>query len=167
MTGTPAARPEFPLNAGERELLAGFLDWHRATLAWKCSGLSSAQLAARPIASTTLSLLGLVRHAAEVERGWMGRVTGEPAADVYGPGDADFEGAADDPALVRQAFAHWQREAEHARAVLAARSLDDEFRHHDETWSLRALYLHLIEEYARHNGHADLLREAIDGASGE
>jgi uncharacterized damage-inducible protein DinB len=160
-------RPDFSLTGDERALLTGFLDWHRATLAWKCSQLSTEQLAARPIPSTALSLLGLVRHVAEVERGWWARLTGEPAEPVYGPGDADFDGAVAEPAVVREAFANWEREAQHGREVAAAADLDDQFRAGDHTWSLRSLLLHLIEEYARHNGHADLLREAIDGSTGE
>lgn len=160
-------RPEPSLTGDERELLTGFLDWHRATLAWKCAGLSTEQLAARPISTTTLSLLGLVRHLAEVERGWFARLTGIAAEPLYGPGDADFDGAVADPAVAREAFRNWQDEAQHARDVVARTGLDDTFDHRGETWSLRALLLHLIEEYARHNDHADLLREAIDGSTGE
>jgi uncharacterized damage-inducible protein DinB len=164
---TAPERPEPPLTGDERTLLVGFLDWHRATLAWKCARLSTEQLAARPIPSTSLSLLGLVRHLADVERGWMGWVLGARGEPLYGPGDADFDGAVADPGVVRGAFADWQAAGEHTRSLLAPRSLDDTFDHRGETWSIRALLVHLIEEYARHNGHADLLREAIDGETGE
>jgi uncharacterized damage-inducible protein DinB len=165
------ARPA--LQAGEREMLAGWLDHHRAILLWKCEGLSGAQLRERAIPPSTLSLLGLVRHLADVERGWFRQVfLGEDVPDVYdrsGDEDADFnfpDGA--DPA---GAFSAFGRECAAAREIVAAAaSLDDLSKKASERtgelFSLRWIVTHMIEEYARHNGHADLLRERIDGATG-
>ncbi len=165
-------RPEPPYQADEKTTVLAYLDFHRATLAWKCEGLSPAQLAARAMPPSTLSLLGLVRHLAEVERGWFDRFTGESRPGIYwtdAEPDLDFDGAVDDPEIVRQAFADWQAEIDHGREVSARLPLDATFfsekRGADVTF--RWVLVHLIEEYARHNGHADLLREAIDGATGE
>jgi uncharacterized damage-inducible protein DinB len=176
MTSTAPADPEgrpLPPQAGdERASLEGFLDYHRATLAWKCSGLSPEQLAERAVPPSSMSLLGLVRHLADVETGWFDRVdTGVRRPPVYSSEtepDGDFDGAAADPAVVEDAFATWQRAVEQSRAVTARTPLDATFEHpRDGTTSLRWVLLHMIEEYARHNGHADLLRERLDGAVGE
>jgi uncharacterized damage-inducible protein DinB len=169
----PEDRPEPPTEGDERATLIGFLDYQRATLAWKCSGLTPEQLAQRATPPSTLSLLGLVRHMAEVELAWFDRVaTGTRRPYFYSTKDdpdADFTGAVADPEVVDNAFATWRQSVDEARAVTARTELDATFHHdrYDTDFSLRWVLCHMIEEYARHNGHADLLREAIDGSTGE
>ncbi|XVS67087.1 DinB family protein [Actinosynnema sp. CA-299493] len=159
-----------PLRAGERETLRAFLDYHRATLAMKCEGLSTEDLRRRSVPPSTLTLLGLVRHMAEVERTWFRRVIGHEDVPLVWSADGDFQVAYDASAATRsEAFEAWRAEVEHARRVeRGADSLDVTGYH--ERWgeevSLRLVMLHLIHEYARHNGHADLLREGIDGTVG-
>jgi uncharacterized damage-inducible protein DinB len=164
-------RVEEPLVAGEREMLEGWLDWHRATLLMKCAGLTGEQLARRAVDPSNLSLLGLVRHMADVERAWFRRrFAAEPVGYLYGT-DADPD--ADLDAVVAAGaeadFAAFTREIELVRAAAAGHSLDETFRHPrtGAEMSLRWVYVHMIEEYARHNGHADLLRERIDGVTGD
>jgi len=159
-----------PLVAQEREKLAAWLDYHRATLAVKCEGLTDDQLRAQAVPPSSLSLLGLVRHMGEVERSWFRRVlSGEQAPPRYysdeNP-DGDFDDVAD--AGVAEAFGYWRDECAHARErVAAAPSLDvTGTGRQGEGYSLRWIMVHMIEEYARHNGHADLLRERIDGTVG-
>jgi uncharacterized damage-inducible protein DinB len=163
-------RPEPPQRAGERETLAGFLDFHRATFAWKVAGLDAEQLRRRSAEPSSMSLLGLVRHLADVERSWWRtRVDGQDAPPVtYSPDnpDGDFDDV--DDADPHEALAWLAREQDEARRVLAAHDLDEVFEHPRQgTTSVRWVLVHLVEEYARHNGHADLLRERIDGATGE
>jgi uncharacterized damage-inducible protein DinB len=164
-----ADRTEPPETGGERETLAGFLRWHRETTAWKCSGLSEADLRRAPLPTTTLTLLGLVRHLAEVEHGWVRqRVEGLDVPDLWCGDehpDADFDDVA--TADVAEAFDRWRDACAHTDEVLAARELSTTFDHRGRPLSTRWLLTHLIEEYARHNGHADLIREAIDGSTGE
>jgi uncharacterized damage-inducible protein DinB len=165
-------RPEPPFAADEKTMLLAYLDYHRATLAWKCENLTPEQLAARAVPTSTLSLLGLVRHLAEVERGWFDKVVGASRPGIYwteAEPDLDFDGASADAEVVSQAFADWQAEIEFAREVAARTPLEATFvdRRRSDAISLRWLLVHLIEEYARHNGHADLLREAVDGSTGE
>jgi uncharacterized damage-inducible protein DinB len=158
------------MTADERTSLRGWLDYHRATLAWKCDGLDDDALRRRSMPPSTLSLLGLVRHMAEVERHWFRRVVaGETVRHVWS--DAwDFQAAYDASGGTREeAFAAWRAEVEHARRIEAAvPSLDATFA--VPAWeaeaSLRTILLHLVHEYARHNGHADLLREGVDGVVG-
>jgi len=160
-------RPEGPLTGPERPMLQAFLDWQRATLLHKCAGLTGEQLAGRTVPPSGLSLLGLIRHMTNVERTWFRqRFAGEPVDHPFG-GDqtADFERT--DPARAAADYARLTEEFRLADAAVANASLDDTFTHDDETMSLRLIYLHMIEEYARHLGHADLLREQIDGATGE
>jgi uncharacterized damage-inducible protein DinB len=164
-------RPEPPAAGDERATLTGFLDFHRATLQWKCAGLTPAELARRSVPPSGLSLLGLVRHLADVERSWFDRVAGvqrEPIFFTTDDPDLDFGGASASSDAVGVAFAAWQTSIGEAREVTDRTQLDDTFEHprHGST-SLRWVLTHLVEEYARHNGHADLLREAIDGATGE
>jgi uncharacterized damage-inducible protein DinB len=155
-----------PLAGPERPILQAMLDWHRATLLHKCAGLTGGQLAERIVPPSGLSLLGLVRHMTKVERTWFRqRFAGEPVDSPFGERDADF--AALDPARAPADYARLTEEFKLADAAVANASLDDTFTHHDELMSLRMIYLHMIEEYARHLGHADLLRERIDGATGE
>ncbi len=166
-------RPEPPTTGDERSTLVGFLDFQRATLEWKCDGLSAEQLARRAVPTSTLSLLGLVRHLAEVERSWFRRrFADEDAPPLYftdAEPDLDFDGAVPDEAVVARAFADWRAQIARAQEIIAAAPLEQTFVHDrtGETISLRWILAHMIEEYARHNGHADLLREAIDGATGE
>jgi hypothetical protein len=160
-----------PATGDERTLLVDFLAGQRATLELKCSGLDS-ELSQRSVAPSALSLLGLVRHLADVERRWFRRVlAGQDAPPLFSSPsepDGDFTGAVPDPKVVTLAWEAWRAETAFADAfVAAAPHLDIEG--HDSwrgTVSLRWVLLHMVEEYARHNGHADLLRERIDGAVG-
>ena len=168
---TPDERPRPPLNADERSTLEGWLDFHRATLELKCSGLDDAQAATAAVAPSEFTLTGLVQHLAEVERNWFQRVFAgrdappiyDPEADPHGP-DGGFEVA--EGATLAAALATWQAEIATARELCAGRDLADTGRFFGLEVSLRWIYVHLIEEYARHNGHADLLRERIDGVTG-
>jgi uncharacterized damage-inducible protein DinB len=153
-------------------MLNGWLEHHRAILLWKCEGLTDEQLRRRSVPPSTMSLLGLVRHMTDVERGWFQQVLlGADAPDLYstpdGP-DGDFNGV--DEADVAEAFRAFEAECEASRqAVAAAPDLDvlsKEAGRTGETFSLRWILTHMIEEYARHNGHADLLRETVDGTTG-
>lgn len=159
-----------PLIADEREMLRAFLDFHRATLALKCAGLSDDQLRQQSMPPSTLSLLGLVRHMAEVERAWFRRViNGEEIALVWSD-SGDYQVAYDASSTTgSMAFEAWQAEVAHARRIeREAESLD--VTGYQQRWgaqvSLRLVMLHMMHEYARHNGHADFLREAIDGTVG-
>jgi uncharacterized damage-inducible protein DinB len=168
--GLTQQRTDPPFEAGERKLLDAFLDYHRATLAIKCDGLDDAQLRTRSAPPSSLSLLGLVRHMADVERGWFRRVLGGEEAPPHFWSEDDRDGDFDnvDEADVAEAFATWRAECEHARQlVAAASSLEVTGLRRGEAVPLRWILVHMIEEYARHNGHADLLRERIDGAVGE
>jgi uncharacterized damage-inducible protein DinB len=156
----------------ERETLIEFLRGQRLTLQLKCEGLDAEQLASRPIDPSTLSLLGLVRHLAEVERKWFRqRFAGLDVSNRYqseAEPDGDFDGAVADQAVVDEAWAAWRDEVGFAEQF--ARDTDLNFVGRDgagEPVSLRELLVHMIEEYARHNGHADLLRERIDGRVGQ
>ncbi|RFU41448.1 DUF664 domain-containing protein [Actinomadura logoneensis] len=156
-------------TSGERETLAGFLDWQRATLALKCEGLDADQLRRKALLPSELSLLGLVRHMAQVEHDWFRVVVcGDDRAGLWpraaDGGYTDFHVDDADP---DEMFAVWRGECENSRAVVAERDLDQAVRWRDETYSVRWVVTHMIEEYARHNGHADLLREHIDGVTGE
>ncbi|WP_043640076.1 DinB family protein [Nonomuraea candida] len=158
-----------PYLGDERTQLDNWLEWHRATLAVKCAGLSDEQLRTRSVPPSSLSLLGLVRHLAHVERVWFRRVlNGEDVPKLWGKdrdNDADFGEV--DTASVKEAFDTWQEEIAHARAISAAHSLDAVGDRDGRKCSHRWILIHVIEEYARHNGHADLLRERIDGVTGE
>ena len=153
-----------PRNADERTTLDAFLDWQRSVLSRKCQGLSDDELRDRTAPPSNLSLLGLVRHMANVERGWFRRtIAGETVADVY-DGDSDFDMTHGDST---SAILRWQEECERSRDIAATRPLDFTGRHKSgQEVSLRWVMVHMIEEYSRHNGHADLLRERIDGAVG-
>jgi uncharacterized protein YciI len=163
-------RTSAPYKAGERQMLEGWLDFHRQTLLGKCSGLTAGQLRQRAAPPSTLSLLGLVRHMAEVERGWFRRrVAGEDVGFLYSSED-DPDGEFDhvDTADPERDFATYLDEIDLARRAAAGHDLDETFFHplRDTQVSVRWVYVHMVEEYARHNGHADLLRERIDGATG-
>ncbi|WP_433245983.1 DinB family protein [Streptosporangium sp. CA-135522] len=163
-------RMDPPRTAGERETLRVYLDFHRATLAMKCDGLSDEDLRRRSMPPSTLSLLGLVRHMAEVERTWFRRVINGEDVPLVWSDEGDYQVAYDASGATRsEAFGAWQTEIEHSRRIEEeAKSLD--VTGYQPRWgedvSLRMVMLHLIHEYARHNGHADFLREGIDGTVG-
>ncbi|PYC87738.1 Mini-circle protein [Streptomyces tateyamensis] len=154
----------------EREMLRAFLEFHRATLAIKCRGLTDDQLRERSMPPSTLTLLGLVRHMAEVERAWFRRTFEDPEVPMVWSDQVDFQAAYDASGSTRsEAFAAWEAEVAHSRRVeAAAESLDTagyQPRWEEEV-SLRMVLLHVLLDYARHNGHADFLREGIDGVTG-
>jgi hypothetical protein len=163
-------RPRIPRVAAEREALTAYLDYYRATLEMKCRGLTPAQARARPVPPSTLSLHGVVRHLAGVERWWFQQnferrdvpflffTTDNPDLDFEPPADADF--AAD--------LETWRTECAVSREIVAAHDLNDTARPLDwyEDIDLRWLMLRMIAEYAQHCGHVDLLREGIDGRTG-
>ena len=152
---------------GERATLQEYLVNYRLTLLMKCEGLDAAQLARRSVPPSTMSLLGLLRHLAEVERDWRGWILpDDPPSRLYGAGDADFDGAVADPAVVDAAYADLAREQAATDAVLAEHPDLGELLGRDAI-AVRDLLVHRIEEYARHCGHADLLRERIDGRVGQ
>ena len=171
-TAPKPARTDPPTVAGERAALEGWLEYHRSTLLAKCQGLTGEQLAERAVPPSSLSLLGLVRHMTDVERAWFRiRSAGEPGLGLrystgeFPDGDFDFAG----PSGAEADLAAYREECELARAAMVGRPLDGTFFHERDqvTIDLRWVYLHMIEEYARHNGHADLLRERIDGVTGD
>jgi uncharacterized damage-inducible protein DinB len=172
-TAPEAPREDPPLVTAEREALEAWLDYHRATLLTKCAGLSAGQLKQRAVPPSALSLLGLVRHMTDVERWWFSiHAANQDLPFLYWTEqdhDADFnDTAAADPAADLAAY---QREIEASRAAAAGTKLDDVVASHgdhpERVRDIRWIYLHMIEEYARHNGHADLLRERIDGVTGD
>jgi len=158
---------------GERATLVEYLEHYRMTLEMKCEGLDAEQLARRSVPPSTLSLLGLVRHLAKVEHSWFRRVMGRrlDLGRIYWSAedrDLDFNGAVADDAVVADAWESWRREVAHAREVVdAAESLDLPGELAEGPIALREVLVHMIEEYARHVGHADLLRECIDGRTGQ
>ncbi len=167
-----AERVAPPYSADEPTMLGSWLDFHRATLAWKCTGLSDSQLRQRAVPPSSMSLLGLIRHMAEVERYWFQRVllgSGVEALywnDANPDGDFDDVDEADTAVDVRL----YDEACQAARAATsAAESLDviAVGARAGDLVSLRWIMVHMIEEYARHNGHADLLRERIDGSTGD
>lgn len=169
---TGDSRVKRPPQADERTTILAFLRWHRETLALKCEGLTPTQLAEQAVGRSALSLLGLMRHAAESERVWFRRVmAGVELSPLYSSpsttSDA-FDVANADAAMVAEVLADWRAEVEFAdRFVTTAPDLDligDEPG--EGPVSLRWVLMHMVEEYARHNGHADLLREQIDGVTG-
>ena len=152
---------------GENAVLAQYLDHYRTTFTMKCEELTPEQLATRSVPPSTMSLLGLVRHLAEVERDWRNWISdGEPLSKLYGVKDADFHGAVAEQAVVEAAFADLEREQAAADAALAEHT-DLGERLPKDGIAVRELMVHRIEEYARHCGHADLLRECVDGRVGQ
>jgi Protein of unknown function (DUF664) len=165
----PAPTPvDGPLAGPDRPILEGYLAWQRSTLLSICAGLTGEQLARRPLPSSRLSLLGLVRHLAKVERTWFRiRAAAEPIEPLYDLAlgkDHDFEAL--EPSEAPAAFSRYDQECRAADAAVAGLPFEATFDLGGEPFSLRMVYVHMIGEYARHNGHADLLREAIDGVTG-
>jgi uncharacterized damage-inducible protein DinB len=171
MTWT-APRPDpvdGPLTGADRPILEGYLNWQRITLLNICAGLTTEQLARRPLPSSNLSLLGLIRHLAKVERTWFRqRAAGQPVPPLFDPArgkDADFNEAV--AAEAEADVARLQEEWREAGKAVAGLDFGDTLdAGGGDTFSLRMTYVHMIGEYARHNGHADLLREALDGVTG-
>ncbi|MFZ6002931.1 MAG: DinB family protein [Actinomycetota bacterium] len=163
-------RPHVSFVADERSMVEQWLEFHRVTLLLKCEGLDDAGRKARPVESSKLSLHGLVRHMAEVERGWFQRV-------LLGKTDTPpiwLDRAVEDSELVPLDDADWETdlqvwldECEQSRQAASGFDLGHTGVRHGKPCSLRWIYLHMIEEYARHNGHADLIREMVDGAVGD
>jgi uncharacterized damage-inducible protein DinB len=165
-TAPPSTPIDGPLVGDDRPMLEAYLAFQRATFLNVCAGLTADQLAARPLPSSELSLLGLVRHLAKVDRIWLRiRVAGEDVAHLHGGPGAPDDFADADPARAAEEVAALQEEWRRADAAVAAVPFTHEFDHHGRPMSLRMTYVHLIGEYARHNGHADLLREAVDGVT--
>ena len=167
-----ARRIDPPFIASEREMLESWLDWHRITLLLKCEGLSDEDRKRRPVESSLMSLHGLVRRMADVEQGWFQRCLDRRHAEVKPHfstkehPDGDFEFAAD--GVWESDLKVWQDECDASRATASKYQLDDVgITRGEQEVSLRWIYAHMIEEYARHNGHADLIREMIDGAVGD
>ena len=158
---------------GERANLLEYLRGYRLTMEMKCAGLDAGQLARRSVPPSTMSLLGLIRHMADVERSWFRRVmAGEDVPFRYWSDtepDVDWNGAVADPAVVAEAWRAWREEVAFADGWVAG--ADDlslrGTRWNGESVALRDVLVHMIEEYARHCGHADLLRERIDGRVGQ
>ncbi|MBA2812189.1 DinB family protein [Streptomyces sp. KM273126] len=164
----PDGRPIPLLTGDERPMLESWLAFHRATLALKCTGLDDAQLRTASAEPSELTLLGLVQHLAEVERNWFQRaLTGHDVPHLFGP--TGYELAPERG--IDEALAVWHEEVARSEELCAGRSLDDTGRIADGPMdglevSLRWILIHMIEEYARHNGHADIVRERIDGVTG-
>ena len=172
-------RPDTPPAGDEIETLLGFLDFHRATLAWRCAGLGSEELNTT-VAASSMTLGGLLKHMALVEDGWFSRSLfgndRQPpwdTVDWVADPDWDWHSAAND--TPEQLHALWQRAVDRSRTLVASAlehgGLDQAAvridPHYGAAPSLRWIVVHMLEEYARHNGHADLIREAIDGVTGE
>jgi uncharacterized damage-inducible protein DinB len=162
-----------PTPHGEKAVLAAYLDHFRMTFEMKCEGLDAEQLAERSVPPSSMSLLGLVRHLASVEFHWFRRFI-EGHMDLARPfkspedGDLDFNGAVPDDAVVAEAWDTWRTEVAHAREVYERYDdLGVSVGPAGDESELREIVVHMIEEYARHCGHADLLRERIDGRTGQ
>ena len=170
MTGWTAPAPggsDGPGTGPDRPILEAYLNYQRSTLMNICAGLTPEQLASRPIPTTNLSLLGLVRHLAKVERIWFRtRIAGEDIAPLFDPElgkDYDFEHI--DPSEAQSSFDTYREEVRLARQAAANADFEQAVEWRLGTWSVRMIHVHMIGEYARHNGHADLLRQAIDGVT--
>jgi uncharacterized damage-inducible protein DinB len=148
-------------------MLDAWLVRHRETLLWKCESLSDDQLRQRAAPPSSLSLLGLVRQMSEVESGWFAAFAGADASSIYcsdADAEAEFDGV--DTADVAADVATSRAEVDSARRLVAGRGVEDVETIYGQEFSVRWIMVHMIEQYARHNGHADLLRERIDGVTG-
>lgn len=174
MWAKPGSDPRESLEPGrgEKAVLAEYLDRYRMTLELKCEGLTAEQLATRAVPPSTMSLLGLIRHLARVEHSWTRRVF-EGHLELprlyrtQEDPDLDFNQAVADDEVVAEAWDTWRAEVAHARSVYADLDLDAPVEVHGQEIEARSIVVHLVEEYARHVGHADLLRECIDGRTGQ
>jgi uncharacterized damage-inducible protein DinB len=160
-----------PLDADERTNLESWLDFYRTTLAQKCDGLTEEQLRTASAEPSPITLLGLVQHMAEVERNWFRRILAEEDAPSIFTPDAtrqEHDGGFDlaDGSTYERALSTWHAEIDRARANCAGRALEDTSPFLGSQVTLRWIYTHMIAEYARHCGHADLIRERIDGRTG-
>jgi hypothetical protein len=162
-------RPDPPTEAGEKETLTAFLDFQRATLRWKCEGLTAEQLGTAAVEPSGMTLHGLIRHLTEVELGWfVGTFTDEPVVYAYSsPENPDADWTDLDPAAYADDLRRYDEAVDKARAVIADLAPGDVGEDEGTRFTLRWVLAHMIEEYARHNGHADLLRERLDGSTGE
>ncbi len=168
-TAPEVTRPDGSIAAPEAELLLGLLDFHRATLLFKCAGLTPEQLATASVEESNLTLQGLIRHLSKVERIWFRqRFRAEPIPRLYSTPerpDADYEDI--DPARAEAEYATLLDEQRRSREAADGASLDERFVSGDgEEGTLRFIFVHMIGEYARHNGHADMIRQRIDGVTG-
>ena len=158
---------------GELANYRDYLQQYRETLERKCAGLTPEQLATRSVPPSAMSLLGLIRHLARVEHFWFERVLAQaPGERIYDDGDVGFALVEPTAEAVAEAWGAWREQVALAEARLDRLTDEDlgrvlSFRHGTETASVREILVHLIEEYARHCGHADLLRECLDGVTGE
>ena len=162
-------RSEPPFVLDERPMLEAWLEFHRTTLLLKCERLSDADRKSRPVPTSNLSLHGLVRHMAEVERNWFQRVLlREPETPPiwYDPAVPDSELVPLDDADWEADVLAWQGQCQVSREAASGYDLDHLGMRRGEPCSLRWIYVHMIEEYARHNGHADIIRELVDGEVG-
>jgi len=161
-----------PFTGPERAGLEGWLEYHRALLLLKCEGLDDEERKRRPVPTSLMSLHGMVRHMADVERNWFGRALGQPDLPAIFLSDKakDVDWAPLDGADWAADLAAWKAECAHSRLTAAAHGLDDigvaVRGGHRAEFSLRWIYNHMIEEYAQHNGHADLIRELVTGIGG-
>jgi uncharacterized damage-inducible protein DinB len=166
-TAPDVSLPDGPLSGDDRPMLEAFLAWHRALLRHKCAGLGGEQLAQRSVPPSNLSLLGLIRHMAKVERVWFReRIAGQDLEPMYDPAlgrDADFEDI--DAGRAEADYERFLEECRLADDALALASYEDTVTSRMGEMSVRAVVVHMIEEYAQHNGHADLLRECVDGTT--
>jgi uncharacterized damage-inducible protein DinB len=161
----PPDDPSTPDTGDIREILQGYLDHHRLTLLRICAGLTAEQLSLQPVTPSNLSLLGLVRHMTKVERIWLRiRAAGEDIPRLFPDTDEDFDDL--DPNSAEQAVSDLQDEWPACDAAAAGIPLEHHIDLRGQQISLASIYIHLIEEWARHNGHADLIRQAIDGVTG-
>ena len=161
------ARPAPPLAAPPRETLAGFLDFLRATLLWKVDGLSDADLR-RPLVPSGVTLLGMVKHLAHVERWWFRRVfAGEDVTFPWNEADPDAEWRVEPGETTEAILTLYRDECARSRAIVTAASWDDLACQERTDHTLGWILTHMVEETARHCGHADVVREQIDGKTGE
>ena len=167
-TAPPAALTDGPMTGDDRAMLEAYLAYQRSKLLSRCAGLTGDQLARATVPPSNLTLLGLIRHMAKVERIWFReRIGGEQLPPMYDPAqgkDADFTDL--DPELAAEDYARLLTESRLAVEAVAGRSFDDTIRHGDDVMSIRMVHVHMIGEYAQHNGHADLIRERLDGETG-
>jgi uncharacterized damage-inducible protein DinB len=174
MWAAPGSDPREALEPGrgEKAVLAEYLDRYRMTFELKCEGLTAAQLATRSVPPSTMSLLGMIRHLARVEHSWTRRVfEGQTELPLLysteEDPDLDFNQVVADDEVVADTWDTWRGEVAHARAVYAGLDLDTPVDVHGQELVVRDIVVHLVEEYARHVGHVDLLRECIDGRTGQ